>query len=112
MKEMVHFLRGGPGGRPGGCPGASAPQNVVFLMVLEPRDSKMLHFLNFWSLEILKCCISVLLDDLEMLHFLWFWSLLELIKYCISIRFGASRFGNVAFLLVLECDAMEVFEKY
>ena len=76
MKEMVHFLRGGPGGGPGGCPGASAPQNVIFLMVLEPRDSKMLYFLSFWSLEILKCFIS--------------------------LAFGASRFGNVAFPVVLE----------
>ena len=91
MKEMVHFLRGGPGGGPGGCPGASAPQNVVFPMVLEPRDSKMLYFRSFWSLEICKCCIScgfgasrfeivvfpVVLEprELEMLYFHWFWSL-------------------------------------
>ena len=86
MKEIVHFLRGVPGGGPGGCPGASAPQNVVFPMVLKPRDSKMLYFLSFWSLEILKCCIS--------------------------LAFGASRFGNVAFVLILECDGMEIFEKY
>ena len=88
MKEMVHFLRGGPGGGPGGCPGASAPQNVVFPMVLEPRDSKMLYFLSFWSLEILKCCIS--------------------------LAFGASRFGNVAFPVVLEprVDQMLYFHRF
>ena len=88
MKEMVHFLRGGPGGDPGGCPGASAPQNVIFLMVLEPRDSKMLYFHSFWSLEILKCCIS--------------------------LAFGTSRFGNVAFRVVLEprVDHMLYFHKF
>ena len=103
MKEMVHFLREGPGGSPGGCPGASAPQNVVFPMVLEPRDSKMLYFLSFWSLEILKCCISIAFGtsrfgngtfpvvleprDLKMLYFHWFWSL-EIWKCGISIGFG------------------------
>ena len=103
MKEMVHFLRGGPGGGPGRCPGASAPQNVVFPMVLEPRDSKMLYFLSFWSLEILKCCISlafgtsrfendafpVVLEPRvdQMLHFHKFWSL-EIWKCCVSIGFG------------------------
>ena len=103
MKDMVHFLRGGPGGGPGGCPRTSAPQNVVFPMVLEPRDSKMLYFLSFWSLEILKCCISVTFGasrfgngifpvvleprDLKMLYFHGIWSL-EIWKYRISISFG------------------------
>ena len=103
MKEMVHFLRGGPGGGPGGCPGASALQNVVFPMVLEPRDSKMLYFFSFWSLEILKCCISLAFGtsrfgngvfrmvlesrDLKMLHFHKFWHL-EIWKCNISIGFG------------------------
>ena len=66
--------------------GASRFENVIFLLLLEPRDFEMLYFLSFWSLELIICCIS--------------------------ISFGALRFGNVAFLLVLECDAMEVFEKY
>ena len=108
MKEMVHFERGS--GRRSA--GASAPQNVVFPMVLEPRDSKMLYFLSFWSLEILKCCILLVFGtsrfgngsflvvleprDLKMLYFFSFWSLeilkcwgLEIWECCISCGFGA-----------------------